>query len=451
MIFKGPNLPYIPSHVLKTNNMKTLFTAILSGMICLPVFAQSTWQPVSSVASQRLNDVVIASSTNIYVGGDLATFLRSTDGGLTFSSVMTPISTDIVAVCATSALNVFALSQSGVVIHSTDGGNSWTGQNLGIPTYAFSDIQFSSPTNGLIIYEDYNNLAPIQLFRTVDGGTTWNPVVLQSKYVIGPGDTIIMDACYQGLTIDFINGNTGFMSVGKGILKTTDGGGTWTPIISFMNPNYAASMWVGGNSICQYFIDFWSTTRGVSGTHYYYAINYTHNGGQNMNYSAPSAFAVNIYCNDAAYIDSNRILFVGENLNEIRYSSDGGMSSVINYTNSNANGSYLRSVDAFGSALAIAVGDGGSILRSNALMTLNEKSSDTEFKLYPSLTSDIVHLDLNSGIKDPCLVLVFDAAGNEVKREILNPGFLQINVSDLAEGLYFISVNGSAKRIVIAR
>lgn len=106
----------------------------------------------------------------------------------------------------------FAVGNGGAFLKTTDGGQTWTAYNIGV-NYALLQIQFTSPTNG---YIRGGNKSVGQYFgkilHTTDGGNTWNEVHSEN--------TSIKD-------LYFINDSTGFLSMNAKILKTTDYGQTW--------------------------------------------------------------------------------------------------------------------------------------------------------------------------------------------------------------------------------
>lgn len=133
----------------------------------------------------------------------------------------------------------------GVMIHTTDGGTTWTPQNTGT-TIRFAGIDFVDVNNGWAV-GIYGGI-----FHTSDGGNTWLP---QNS---GTGELLH--------AVDFIDLNNGWVT-GRGgtILRTTDSGITWHPQTS--------RTWYDISSVC--FID--ANNGWVSGD--YGAIMHTTDGG----------------------------------------------------------------------------------------------------------------------------------------------------------------------------
>lgn len=152
------------------------------------------------------------------------------------------------------------------VYKTTDGGTNWTLQTTGAMlggTHYFRNIEFLDENIGFL------GTLNQKFYKTTDGGTTWNlvtnitpnPVAICGLDCVGPstvygcgayftpahiiksidsGNTwqfIDMSAYATALVdINFINENIGFVSgnnaSGGVILKTTDGGTTWTQLLN---------------------------------------------------------------------------------------------------------------------------------------------------------------------------------------------------------------------------
>jgi len=115
--------------------------------------------------------------------------------------------------------------------HSTNGGNSWVQQfdsnNLGY----LSDIDMVNENLGIAVGSGNNFTS--QIYRTVNGGATWNQISFSSQNQ------------HNLLEIQMVNANDGWAmgyspngpagQPGTAILKTTDGGQSWT-LLSMNEP-----------------------------------------------------------------------------------------------------------------------------------------------------------------------------------------------------------------------
>jgi photosystem II stability/assembly factor-like uncharacterized protein len=155
------------------------------------------------------------------VGGGIA---KTTDGGATWISQM--IAPSLQAVCFTDTNTGTAVGE-GFVFRTTDGGANWTNVP-GMTNYALQGVSFTDANAGTAVgYGDTSNT----IIHTTDGGTTWTH---QSS---GLSDYFTLNA------VHFLDATTGIAvgyhslsgySVGV-ILRTTNGGSTWRqdPFTSF--------------------------------------------------------------------------------------------------------------------------------------------------------------------------------------------------------------------------
>jgi len=188
------------------------------------------------------------------------------NGGQTWKRVDNLPATAPVFICGMSVVNESVVYASGTndpeekprMIKTVDGGATWTGWEMSEHASLLVDCFFTSPLRGWVVGGKANvpnpsrdDVKPVVLF-TEDGGKTWvNRVAdLQDQFPFGE----------WGWKIFFLTDQIGFVSLenlnAAAILKTTDGGLTWTrhPIndpqgnanlegIGFADANHG---WVGG-------------------------------------------------------------------------------------------------------------------------------------------------------------------------------------------------------------
>ena len=118
----------------------------------------------------------------------------------------------------------WAVGQSGAIMLTTDGGDSWSGQDSGT-TWNLTKVSFPDAQNGWIIgrseLESQALLSTKVLLHTTDGGQTWQRARLPgSQWPYTLADVCFVDA-QHGWLLGFTDG------YGDYILHTTDGGSTW--------------------------------------------------------------------------------------------------------------------------------------------------------------------------------------------------------------------------------
>ena len=164
----------------------------------------------------------------------------------------------------------FAGSVGGGIWKTTDKGINWTALTDDLPRLAVSTI-VQAPSNPLIFYagtgEGYPNIDSVigdGILKSTDGGTTWTPLTstqgmigfrFVNRLIVSPSDPNLVLAATQG-----------------GIMRSTDGGGSWLEVLepdSFQG--FTQIMDEPGNFNIQYAVDegsgIWkSTNAGVSWT-----------------------------------------------------------------------------------------------------------------------------------------------------------------------------------------
>jgi photosystem II stability/assembly factor-like uncharacterized protein len=176
-----------------------------------------------------------AASTTLYAGTRNGVF-KSTDGAGTWRNVLrTAGGSDIPSISSFPVLAIdpiisttlYAAPDSGCLFKSTDGGDTWLLECLGLPEYPLSAVAID-PTTPTTLYAG----TWYGVYKSTDGGDTWNATALtspdrssSSEYalVIDPNTPTTL---YAG-TIDpsLLTGPNN-----RGVFKSTDGGGTWSTL-----------------------------------------------------------------------------------------------------------------------------------------------------------------------------------------------------------------------------
>lgn len=205
--------------------------------------ATAGWFALNSGTSNALLSVhfPVDTITGYVVGWD-GTILKTTDGGLTFSTqnsgTVNPLSSVHFPV---DAVTGYAVGDYGTILKTTDGGNTWESQNYNTNSFLRS-VHFP--------VDDRTGYAvgwPGIILKTMDGGVTWlcqfsNPDIYLYSVHFPERDNI-------GYTVG-LNWNTNSGTV----LKTTDGGVTWIeqplptdPLLSVYFPVDAAIGYIAGD------------------------------------------------------------------------------------------------------------------------------------------------------------------------------------------------------------
>lgn len=138
---------------------------------------------------------------------------------------------NVIAEHPTNSSTLFVGTPAGGLWKSTDGGTTWTTStdfqtNLGV-----SDIAFD-PANPSTMYiatgdRDHNDTSTFGILKSTDGGSTWTLTNFQPNQNGLPSFYLI-----HRMLIDPTDGNTMIVSTTNGVFRTTNGGSTWTNVLS---------------------------------------------------------------------------------------------------------------------------------------------------------------------------------------------------------------------------
>ncbi|MGI8923200.1 MAG: WD40/YVTN/BNR-like repeat-containing protein [Fimbriimonadales bacterium] len=124
-----------------------------------------------------------------------------------------PTQSNLWSVNFPSATNGFIAGDGHTLFKTTNGGDTWT--KIMLPGYEdgpFYNVTFATPTLGFV--SGNSAVGSKDIFRTIDGGATWDQV---QSFPLG-------GSWYHQ---DYIDALTGFMGANGALVRTQDGGETW--------------------------------------------------------------------------------------------------------------------------------------------------------------------------------------------------------------------------------
>jgi photosystem II stability/assembly factor-like uncharacterized protein len=167
-----------------------------------------------------LRGIAFASPTIAIAVGNAGAIVRSVDGGDSWAAVTTPSTTPLMFDVAFATPQVgIAVGDGGTVWRTSDAGATWRVVMAGGPQM-FNAVHFTSATHGVAVGSG-------SIIFTDDAGLTWHTAstVGQPKVqAVAFGSPLVGVAVGDGLPL----GGWGF--AGGAIVRTTDGGATWTPV-----------------------------------------------------------------------------------------------------------------------------------------------------------------------------------------------------------------------------
>lgn len=159
-----------------------------------------TWTPVATPGAWSMMDMDFASSTTGWICGqanDGSMLWKTTDAGSTWTTVTIPpfdFESDwprLWALDVISTTDVWAAGDPNVIVHTTNGGATWSDTYLDDGTGTMSavlDIDFTTPQHGMAVFMD-------RVFETWNGGSTWvshaKPGMWLGSVAMGDDDTAL--------------------------------------------------------------------------------------------------------------------------------------------------------------------------------------------------------------------------------------------------------------------
>ena len=198
-----------------------------------------TWTHRSGGAHPLLRGITFGSATVALAVGDGGTVLRSVDGGGTWTPVAAPASTAMYDVAFTSAQVAIAVGDESSIWRSTDAGVTWSVINHVHLAWPFAAVHFTSATHGVIVGSG-------EIDYTDDAGLTWHAGATGSAPLVQSvafGSPLVGVAVGDGLApnaFGFANG---------AIVRTTDGGATWSSIALPNSIDLQAAAFIDANTV----------------------------------------------------------------------------------------------------------------------------------------------------------------------------------------------------------
>jgi photosystem II stability/assembly factor-like uncharacterized protein len=220
-------------------------------------YRTATWSYLGPTnVSGRATDIAVADKAGqrrIYVGYATSGVWKTDDDGTTWQSLfdhmpstsigdvaVAPSNPDVVWV-GTGEANIFRASMPGVGLYkSTNAGATW--QHMGLTDSQTIARIVVHPTNADIVYvaasgHEWTDNDMRGVFKTTDGGRTWTKIYYKSPrtgaidLVMDPRDpNVLYAALWQRVRRKWSDPMVEPGYNEGGIIKTTDGGRTWTPI-----------------------------------------------------------------------------------------------------------------------------------------------------------------------------------------------------------------------------
>ncbi|WP_304131202.1 YCF48-related protein [Ignavibacterium album] len=296
----------------------------------------SNWEYLQPYLPKNLNSMYFVNSNIGFAVGDSGLIVKTTNGGDSWIILNSGVDTTLTDIFFLNENYGYAVGYWGLVLKTTNGGFSWNSQSF---YYNNNKVLMLDSSNGFIPHD-------FGMLRTTNGGASWHSVSLNPNITLKD--------------IKFINNQVGIVVGGNftqgHILKTTDGGNTWTTIVN--NSPWGFTGLFFHDSVTGF-------ATGYSGT-----LLKTTDGGNNW-----TDISLNTYKNllKGTFFDSDNGIIIGEG-GLIYKTTDGGNSwnKITVGTDQFIYSSYFLN-NSFG----MAAGGGGVILKTtNGGINWSEKNVD---------------------------------------------------------------------------
>ncbi|MBN1632599.1 MAG: T9SS type A sorting domain-containing protein [Ignavibacteria bacterium] len=397
-------------------------------------FTQTNWVRQPTLFTENLREIYFADSLYGWIAGDSGVIVHTPDGGnnwITQSRVVNDYILDLFFLNRNTgwatAWNFDGISQYSVIYNTTNSGLNWTRTLYPDTVLLINTIYFLNEQKGFI--GCVNNGSGV-IYYTNDRGLNWQKANTDSNFV----------STFPVRTIKFKNANTGFAAGGyfdvSGVVwQTTDGGLNWTSQTVGGEPfnciNYPAENVIlisGGD----YEFGVSSAISYDNGTTFEYHTNGFFGIGYSTSFRTPSEGWV-------ATGYSQNLLITTDTGKSYTLIPSPDSSSLYGITFPNSNTGW-------------AVGNDGVIYKfSSSTIGMKNllKNIPNDYLIvgnnYPNPFNPSTTLDFNIREKAKITLRVFDISGKEVlkieKGELQAGSYYQnINMAGFGTGIYFVKV-----------
>ena len=376
----------------------------------------SQWVTQSSGTSDDLNAVSFANSYTGWAAGNNGTIIATTNSGTNWNNQISGINYNLRGIRFADAMTGWAAGDNGTILKTVNGGINWKFQISGTSNILRS-VFFLNSLTGWVVGDGSTVL------KTTDGGNDW---IFQTGVTINKLNSVY-----------FINENTGWISGAGAIYKTTDGGNNWILLnsstrdlmsIFFIDENTG---WTTGSV----YTILKSTDGGASWTNL--LLNHPINNGD-----SPPAIFTSVY-----FINANTGWYTSSHSfgGTVYKSLNGGSNWGIDFpTTSNEK---LYAINFSSANYGWAVGEAGTVISTSgrSITSISNNNLTDKYSLsqnYPNPFNPVTIVKFQ--IKDSRFVTlkIYDITGKEVEilvNEKKSPGVYAVTFDGgkLSSGVYF--------------
>jgi photosystem II stability/assembly factor-like uncharacterized protein len=419
--------------------LKPLFTILLFVSLIFSSIitkSQGSWEQLNTPVNNDFLDLYFIDSLTGWVVGDSGLIIHTKDGGLNWEMQESHVTNDIVSVFFfdnvrgwASAINYSTLPYGSIILKTVDGGQNWIATPYNTSSVFINSIMFLDTLRGWMVG------TPHLFMSTVDGGISWHQANIDTSTL----------AFFPVLNIKFYNDQYGYASGGifdiAGVIwHTNNGGNNWVAISTDDAPAdevHGLHLFDSVNVI---------GSGGDPDFGYGVGMMHTSNGGSSWDYDE---IGVQGIAYDIDFVNNLEGWAALGAERKFVYSTDGGLTWLESNT---PNAVAIYKLDFSDSIHGYAVGSNGAFLRYKPTPPVNVESIidsrefpeisqnfPNPFRYHTTITiSNLQSISSNNHMK----LLLFDVTGKKVRSfipiEISNCKYnVEINGEDLGSGIYY--------------
>jgi len=416
---------------------------MIAGIVFSFQYTFAQWVSLNSNTISNLNDVDFYNEDFGIAVGNSGTIVETTDGGNTWTDLTSPTTDDLTNV---SILNpdTFFVSNGISTTQYLWRYNSTTGWQV---------VLVLGPPYQSTIFDHNAYAVSNHIYESPDGGANWG-----IQYDV-PGTTTFDDIKFTNASVGHAGGNvSGIITYSTYVVRTVNAGDSWwyLDVFSFPNANGFSALDFPKEDTGYIFAPYYNFFSPTDSSQLWKLTNFSL--GPDIN-PVDSLWSFNTsvlittfhdYVNACKFLGTDTGYAVG-NKGFIYRTTDGG----IDWTNDYEGTLSLRGLKMINSLIGYAVGDSGLILKRE-IGTSTETGQQDIFNafIYPNPAKDVAILKWTSSKEQKGNLQITDALGRKVydlPSMQINSGMnsLKLDVSKFQQGIYFVQLNDGISSTIL--